>query len=532
MINWMMVIMFLLVMGLVTGLGFAAQHWRPGDLNRLQEWGLAGRRFGTISSWFLLGGDIYTAYTFIAIPGLIFGGGALGFFSVIATVLIYPLFFVVYPRFWTVARHRGYISPVDFVRERFDSPTLALLVAITGIVATMPFLALQLYAIQISLAFMGVPVEVSLIGAFILLSAYTYTSGLRAAGLTAIVKDILTIVVVLVAIIVVPLKLGGFAHIFAVAPPQKVLLLPQQYTAFSSLALGTSLSLLLFPHNMTSMLSTNSRKVLRRNAALLPAYTLLNGCFVLFGFAAFAAHIHPSPIYKANVALPALFVNLFPAWFSGVAFATITIGALVPAGIMSIATANLFTRNIWHLFRPDCTDREEATVAKLFSLAAKVGALIVILALPITFAANFFLLGGALIVQLVPSLLLGLYTNWFHRYALIAGWIGGVIACFVMSIEQQFQQQVYTFHLGGPAITLFIGIAGLVLNLLLVVALTPVLTFLGARRGRDMTSPEDYLPSPIIQSAPQLLMPQEEMAGRANRSSQSPMPTTPQFHDH
>jgi SSS family solute:Na+ symporter len=492
-INNKMLFTFILIMLLVSSLGFLASKWRPGDLNRLQEWGLAGRRFGTISSWFLLGGDIYTSYTFIAIPGLIFGTGALGIFSTVGIIVMYPFIFLVYPRFWTVARHRGYISPADFVRERFDSKGLALLVAITGIVATMPFLALQLYAIEVSLAFIGVPVEVSLVIAFLLLSAYTYTSGLRASGLTAIAKDVLVFLVVITAIIIIPTRLGGFAHIFAVAPVAKVLLRPQQYLSFATLALGTSLSLLLFPHNLTSMLCTNSRKVLQRNAVLLPLYTVLNVFFILLGFAGFAAHIQPSPIYKTNAVLPTLFVNLLPPWFAGIAFAAITIGALVPAGIMSIATANMFTRNIWSLFRPDCTDQEETNVAKIVSLLTKLGALAVILLLPATFAANFFLLGGALIVQLVPSIMLGLYTNWFHRSALIIGWIGGVGACLAMSIAQQFQSQVYAFVIGGQSFTLFIGITGLFLNLLLATVLTPLFTLLGVQRGRDMTTPDDYL---------------------------------------
>jgi SSS family solute:Na+ symporter len=298
-----MLFTFILVMLLVSSLGFLARRWRPGDLNRLQEWGLAGRRFGTFTSWFLLGGDVFTSYTFIAIPGLILGQGALGVFSTVGIIVMYPLIFLVYPRFWAVARHRGYISPADFVRERFDSKALALLVSITGIVAIMPFLALQLLAIEIPLSLMGIPVEASLIIAFLILSAYTYTSGLRASGLTAIAKDALVFLVVISAIIIIPFHLGGFTHIFAVTPPGKILLQPKQYLSYATLAFGTTLSLLLYPHNMTGMLCTNSQKVLRRNAALLPLYTILNVFFVLLGFAAFAAHIQPSPQYSSPSSL-------------------------------------------------------------------------------------------------------------------------------------------------------------------------------------------------------------------------------------
>ena len=128
MINWEMLTVFVIMFSAVTILGFWAARWHPGDLERLQEWGLAGRRFGTITSWFLLGGDVYTAYTFIAVPGLIFATGALGFYAVPYTIIVYPIVFLILPKFWTVARHRGYVALADFVRDRFDSSLLALLI--------------------------------------------------------------------------------------------------------------------------------------------------------------------------------------------------------------------------------------------------------------------------------------------------------------------------------------------------------------------------------------------------------------------
>ena len=74
--QWSTLIVFLVLFVLVTVLGFVAAHWRKGDLNQLHEWGLGGRRFGTVVTWFLMGGDLYTAYTFIAVPALVFGAGA------------------------------------------------------------------------------------------------------------------------------------------------------------------------------------------------------------------------------------------------------------------------------------------------------------------------------------------------------------------------------------------------------------------------------------------------------------------------
>ena len=88
---------------LVTVLGFVAARWKRGDLDLLDEWGLGGRRFGTVITWFLLGGDLFTAYTFIAVPALVFSIGAGGFFALPYTIIVFPLVFLVMPRLWSVA---------------------------------------------------------------------------------------------------------------------------------------------------------------------------------------------------------------------------------------------------------------------------------------------------------------------------------------------------------------------------------------------------------------------------------------------
>ena len=125
-LNWTAITVFVFLFGLVTILGFFAARWRQGDLSQLNEWGLGGRRFGTVVTWFLLGGDLYTAYTFVAVPALMFGAGAIGFFAVPYTIFVYPVLFVVFPRLWSVAHKHGYVTAADFVRGRFGNHTLAL----------------------------------------------------------------------------------------------------------------------------------------------------------------------------------------------------------------------------------------------------------------------------------------------------------------------------------------------------------------------------------------------------------------------
>ncbi|MGN6148638.1 MAG: sodium:solute symporter family protein, partial [Rhizomicrobium sp.] len=291
----------------VTVLGFFASRWRRGDLTQLSEWGLGGRRFGSVVTWFLLGGDLYTAYTFVAVPALMFGGGAVGFFAVPYAAIAYVFMFLAFPRFWSVARAKGYVTGADFVRGRFGSRSLALAVAITGIVATMPYIALQLVGMEVVLAGLGIHGEWPLIIAFVILAAYTYASGLRAPAMIAVVKDILIYVTVIAAVIIIPAELGGYGKIFAAVAPGK-LTLPTDALAnpgafsYATLALGSAMALFLYPHAATGVLSSSSRHVVKRNAVALPAYSIVLGLVAILGTMALAAGVKAMPQYADGFA--------------------------------------------------------------------------------------------------------------------------------------------------------------------------------------------------------------------------------------
>jgi SSS family solute:Na+ symporter len=496
-------VIFIALFGFVTILGFAASRWRAGDLTQLHEWGLGGRRFGSWIVWFLLGGDLYTAYTFVAVPAAVMAGGAAGFFAVPYTIFVYPIMFAVFPRLWAVCHAKGYVTAADFVRGRFGHRGLALAIALTGIVATMPYIALQLVGIQVVLAGLGIEGEWPLILAFVILALYTYSSGLRAPAMIAVVKDALIYITVIAAIIVIPQELGGFGHIFAVANPKTVLLAASTpgnlgaQSAYITLAIGSALALFLYPHAITGVLSSSTSTAIKRNAVALPAYSLALGFIALLGFMAVAAGVKTNPIYAAqfktygaNFAVPALFLSMFPKWFVGVAFAAIAIGALVPAAIMSIACANLFTRNIWREYiERDCAPARESQVAKIASLVVKLGALAFILKLHDQ-AIQLQLLGGIIIIQTLPALLLGLYTRWLNPNALLIGWAFGIASGTYMAWTLNFGKSVYALHILGVTVPCYAAFSSLLLNVAVSTALSLVFNALG--RGTDETTIGDY----------------------------------------
>jgi solute:Na+ symporter, SSS family len=492
------IVVFCVILLFVTCVGFLAARWRRADLGHLNEWGLAGRKFGTWLTWFLIGGDIYTAYTFIAVPAAMFSTGSAGFFAFAYTTLVFPVLFIFGPRLWAVCKSNGYITAADFVRGRFDSSTLALTVALTGILATMPYVGLQLVGLKTVIAAMGVSGDWPIIIAFVILAAYTYTSGLRAPALTAIVKDVAIYVTVVVAVIYIPIKLGGFGPIFHAAgkelptrtPPAA--LIPGKsasYETYATLALGSACALFLYPHALTGALSAGSGNTIRRNAALLSFYSLALGIIAIFGYMAIAAHLK---LANPNFAVPDLFLKYFPSWFDGFAFAAIGVGALVPAAIMAIAAANLFTRNIYAAYlRPGATPREEATVAKIASIVVKAGALVFALFVSTKSAIDLQLLGGVWIIQTLPAVFLGLYTQWFDRWALIAGWAVGMATGTLMAASQNFKS-AYPLSIGSFKVTMYSAFLAILANLIVTVVLTPLTRRLDPRPVRDATRPADY----------------------------------------
>jgi solute:Na+ symporter, SSS family len=518
------IVIFTFLFLLVSAMGFFAARWRsPDDMAHLDEWGLGGRSFGGWITWFLIGGDLYTAYTFVAVPALIFGAGATGFFAVPYTVIIYPLVFLVLIRLWSVSHRHGFVTPADFVRTRFGSPTLALIVAITGIVATMPYIALQLVGIEAVLKTMGVTGESALarhlpiIIAFAILAAYTYQSGLRAPALIAFVKDTLIYVVILVAILYVPYKLGGWGSIFDAADAKfkgtpattdGLLLNANNQIYYISLALGSALALFLYPHSITGVLASRNRDVIKRNMSALPAYSLLLGLIALLGFMAIKSGVKPLPgatqgTVDGNTVVPLLFDQQFPDWFAGIAYAAIGIGALVPAAIMSIAAANLFTRNIYKEYlKRDASPQQEAGVSKITSLVVKLGALAFVVFVNPQYAIDLQLIGGVIILQTLPSVALGLYTRWFHRGALIAGWLAGMALGMWMLYEIPNAASKRA-HFGGSAFplskfgfdtkwTIYVGLVSVAVNLLVAVLLTLILRAARVPEGIDGTTPDDY----------------------------------------
>lgn len=487
---------------------FARWFRQRDELPSLEGWALAGRQFGSVLSWFLLGGTIFTAYTFAAVPGLTYGAGALGFFALPYTIILCPLLFVLLPRLWSIAQQHGHITVADYVRHRYRSPGLALAVALTGILSLTPYLALQLLGVRAVLSAGGVypgglAGDLILVAVFAVLAGATYRSGLRAPTVISLIKGVLIFGAALGAVAAAVNQLGPPGIIFDAASSRlksgatsaRLFLEPSMYGAFASLALGSALALPMYPHVLTATFAAKDRDSLRRSTIGLAGWTAILGLFALLGIAALAAGIDTPP-GNAEIAVPLLVADLMPSILSGFVFGALAVGALVPAAVMSVAVACLFVRNVYvEYFFPTATPKHQLTVARVVSLIAKVAALAFVFGLRDQDAINLQLLGGVWILQTFPAVALGLFSTSLHRRALVAGWMAGMVTGSLLVVSGGFAS-VVDIGIAGLPIQLYAAVVALIINLAVAAALTPMLRRYDSTAGFDPVAADPKPPKP------------------------------------
>lgn len=485
---------------LATLLAFRGRRLEAG--RDLVGWALADRGHGHVLTWCVLGGTIYTAYTFLAVPGVVFGSGGIGFYALTYTVVVYPLAFLVLPRLAMIARTHNYVTGADFIRGRYGSPGLALAVALTGILSTMPYIALQLLGIQAVLSVLGIKSDgvvgdLMLTGVFAVLAVSTYRYGLRAPSAVSIGKAVLIPAAAVMIAALVWARFGSPGEVFAAAERTfaargnglSITLDPALGPAYASLALGSALALFAFPHVLMVAFSARDDDVVRRSMVTLLGWTGLLGLFALFGVGALALGILPPP-GRADLAVPMMVQELAAPWLAGAVLGALIVAALIPAAVMSIGAASLFARNVYvEYINPTATAEQETRMARVVSLVVKLGALGFALSLHDQNAINLHLLGAVWVLQTLPALVLGLASRPPHRLALLIGWAIGMAAGTTMVVHAGFSPTMKV-PIGPAGTHLYAGLLGLTVNLAAVALAELPLRRWGPVRGLDRTLPQ------------------------------------------
>lgn len=458
-------------------LGFYAGARRKMDM---EQWVVGGRGLGMLLVWLLMAGELYTTFTFLGASGWAYSKGAPVLYILGYQPLMYVVSFYILPQLWEVARKYRLQTQADFFQVRYNSKHLAAFVALVGVVFIVPYLQLQLTGL-------GMIVEVASFGAihrtpamaisFAIVAGFVLTSGIRGVAWVSVLKDFLLLfAAVFVGLAVPHIYFGGVGPMFTTlvhAKPEH-LVMPGAtanlgHSWYVSTVLMVALGFYMWPHYMGASFSAKSGDVLRRNAVIMPFYSIT---MPLMFFVGLAALLVLPGLANGDLAMLTIVRKTFPPWFLGVIGGAGALTAMVPSAVLILTAATLFAKNLWRpIFAPGMTEQQVARLAKITVLVITAAALCFAIYSSMSLV-SLLLVGYAGVTQFFPGVVLGLYSKRATMPGIFAGLVAGVLVVVVLMLSNH-----------DPVLGLNAGFAGLLVNFAVVTAvsaLTPA-----AVRGFD-----------------------------------------------
>jgi SSS family solute:Na+ symporter len=407
----------------------------------LEEWTVGGRGFGLILVWLLMAGEIFTTLTFLGASGWAYSKGAPVLYILAYACLIQVFAFYILPPIWEVGRKFGLQTQADFFQVRYGSTYLSAFVALLGVVCLIPYL-------QIQLTGLGLIVEAASFGAIhrtpamiigvTLVAAFVFVSGVRGVAWVSVIKDFLLLSAVLIVGFAIPhIYFGGIGPMFAAvihANPNHLVFpgstrnLGQGW--YITTVLLFAFTFYMWPHYFAASFTARSGKVLRRNAVIMPLYSIT---LPLVMFVGLSAMLVMPGLPNSDLAMLMMVRKTFPAWFLGLVGGAGALTAMVPAAIQLLTGATLYAKNLFRpLLKPDMNDQQVARLARIMVLVLTFGAMLVAIYTHPSLV-SLLLLGAAGVGQLFPGVLLGLYSKRVTTAGVFAGMVTGIsLAAFLI----------------------------------------------------------------------------------------------------
>jgi SSS family solute:Na+ symporter len=417
--------------GLGVAIGFLAGVRRKMNL---EQWTVGGRGFGALLMFLLMAGEIYTTFAFLGASGWAYSRGGPTLYILAYTTLGYVISFFILPQIWELGKKYKLQTQSDFFSMRYGNKYLAAFVCVVGVACLSPYLQLQITGLGIIVnvaSFDGIGRTPAMVVSVVLLAAFVFASGVRAVAWVSVLKDLMMVVAALSIGIGVPyVHYGGIGPMFSALAQARSghLTMPGAtanlgHTWFISTVLMTAVGLCMWPHGFAATFTAKSGDTLRRNAVVMPLYTLTTALMLLVGST--AVLVLPG-LPDGDLALLTIVRQSFPAWFLGVVGGAGALTAMVPASILILTAATLFAKNFYRpIFAPAMTDDQVARLARAMVLVLSLTSLYLATHSSTTLV-SLLLLGYAGVSQFFPGVVLGLYWQRVSMAGVFAGLISGV----------------------------------------------------------------------------------------------------------
>ncbi|MFP5106877.1 sodium:solute symporter family protein [Neobacillus sp. C211] len=446
---------------------------------QLEEWAVGGRNFGSITMFVLMAGEIFTTYVFLGGSGGSYRMG--GPIIYIFNAFCYIVPFWILPPIWRYAKKHRVITQSDFFAKKYNSKPLGLLVAIVGVVSMIPYIVLQLKGLKIIVSetsYGAISPNLAVCIGVVAVTIFVTLSGIHGSASTAILKDILLLVVILFLGIYLPYHYyGGIKPMFETLDTAKpeFLLIPKEGYSISwyiSTCLTIGLGQYMWPQCFGASLSSKNERTLRQNAAILPLYQIILVFILFIGFTALL-QIPNLQGTDTDLALFKIAKATFDPWVVGVIGAAGILTALVPCSMLLLTASTILSKNIYKAIKPNTTDEQ---IGRYTRICVPIVALI---ALFFTFFGGnsiiaLLIMAYSFVLQLFPPLLCSLWKkNSVNKTGAAAGIITGVIMVAYVTITSS---TMGTFFPKAPQFIkdLDIGIAALVVNIVFMFAVSAI----------------------------------------------------------
>jgi SSS family solute:Na+ symporter len=402
-----------------------------------QEYIVGSRSFGALLLWILLAGEIYTSFTFLGAAGWAYGKGAPAFYIMAYGTVGYIIGYFYLPHVWRIGKERGLLTWPDFLIDRYGSKTLGIGVAILQFFLTVPYVTLQLTGLQILLTIAGYGhynATIAVSAAFILIALFVFTTGLRGAAWASVVKDSLVLAAVVFAGIFLPMHFFGsptamIARVLQERPHWMTLAPPTANYGtvwYVSTVLLTGIGFFMGPANAQSVYSAKNAQTIRRNMMLMPLYQVIIIFVFLAGFTALLV-VPGLKGPQADQSFVLLLQRYFPAWVLGLVAGAGCLAALLPASVLLLGAASIFSKNVLtDAFGVATTDRSRIFWTRaLVLICAALSLVLWIFAKTSLVDLLLFYYNG--ITQLLPGIILALVWRRVSAWAVGAGLLAGEI---------------------------------------------------------------------------------------------------------
>ncbi len=434
------IILFIVALGSAIGFYAGTRHKMS-----LEQWTVGSRGFGSVLMWLLMAGETYTTFSFLGASGWAYSRGGPALYILAYLSLAYVVSFFILPPIWELGREHGLQTQPDFFLARYRSKYLTAFVALVGVAFMIPYLQIQLTGLGIIVevaSFGGVGRTRAMILGVVLLSGFVFVSGIRAVAWVSVLKDFLMVfAAVSIGIYVPHLYFGGIGPMFAELARAKPahLVMPGAttnlgHTWYISTVLLTAFGGFMWPHSFGASFTARSADVLRRNAVVMPLYTITLAFIFFIGFTAFL--VIPG-LTNGDLSLLTLVRQALPPWMLGVVGGAGALTAMVPASILILTASTLFAKNLYRpIFAPAMTDDQVARLARIMVVALSLICLYFAIYSSTTLV-SLLLLGYAGVTQFFPGVVLGLFWKRVTMAGVFCGLIAGVACTAVLILSNR-----------------------------------------------------------------------------------------------